>query len=92
MTMTGNIGRLLISIDNAVVTVFGDNAHITHLIPSPSYSEDGTILDITISILQDKYTSDELKQLLEIFDNLIYNPLFNSDATLSKVNIVTKEI
>jgi len=92
MTMTRDLGKLLISIDNAVMTVFGDDAHITHLIPSPEYSNDGTILDITISVLRDRFKDDEYKDKMEIFDNLVYNPLFNSDSILSKVNITIKEL
>ncbi len=90
--MTRDLGKLLISIDNAVMTVFGDDAHITHLIPSPKYSNDGTILDITISVLRDKFKDDEYRDKMEIFDNLVYNPLFNPDSILSKVNITIKEL
>ena len=45
------VGALLIALDNATLTVFGDDAFITHIIPSPRYKDDGTILDITISII-----------------------------------------
>lgn len=90
--MTRDLGYLLVSIDNAVTTVFGDDACITHLIPSPNYENEGVILDVTISILKDRYTEDILKQKLEIFDNLVYNPIFNSNHILTKVDIVIKEI
>ena len=56
--MTGDIGRLLITIDNAVTTVWHDDACITHLIPSPTYDDDGVLLDVTISILKNKYSKD----------------------------------
>lgn len=92
MTMTKDLGLLLITIDNAVVTVFQDDAFITHVVPSPSYHDDGTLLDITVSIRADKFAKDNLEQRLEIFDNLIYNPVFHSDHILSKVNIAIKEI
>ena len=52
--MTGDIGRLLITIDNAITTVWHDDACITHLIPSPTYDDDGVLLDITISIFKNK--------------------------------------
>ena len=38
-------------------------------------------------MLSNKYKKTELDKLLEIFDNLVYNPVFNSDFILSKVNI-----
>ena len=90
--MTKDLGKLLISIDNAVMTVFGDDAYITHLIPSPEYSNDGTILDITVSVLRDRFKDDEYKAKMEIFDELVYNPLFHSEHILCKVNIVIKEL
>lgn len=90
--MTRDLGYLLVSIDNAVITVFGDDACITHLIPSPNYEDEGVILDVTISILKDRYTEDILKQKLEIFDNLVYNPIFNSNRILTKVDITIKEL
>lgn len=92
MTMTGDIGRLLITIDNAVTTVWQDDACITHLIPSPTYDDDGVLLDVTISIFKNKYNKDDYKYLMEIFDNLVYNPVFHSEHTLSKVNITFKEL
>lgn len=92
MTMTRDLGKLLVSIDNAVVTVFGDDAFITHLIPSPNYKDEGVILDITISVLKDRYTPEVLEQKLEVFDNLVYNPIFNSDHILTKVDIAIKEL
>ena len=83
------LGKLLISISNATNTVFGDNAYVTHVVPSPWYDDMGIILDITVTILEDKYDDDKLNDLLDIFNNLIYNPLFNTDFILSKVNIET---
>lgn len=90
--MTRDLGKLLIAIDNAVTTVFHDNACITHLIPSPSYKDEGILLDITISVLEDRYDESDYDALMEIFDNLIYNPLFHSESILSKVNIVIKDV
>ena len=91
MVTAKNLGTLLISIHNATATVFGDNACVTSIIPSQTYDDDGVILDVTVSILKYKYDEEDYQLLLEIFDNLIYNPLFNSDYTLSKVNIQIKE-
>ena len=92
MSLTREIGNLLIALDNATLTVFGDNAYITHIIPSPRYSDDGTILDITISIMRDNLTEDEYDTKLGIFDELIYNPVFDYSNALLKVNIVFKEV
>ena len=92
MSLTREIGNLLIALDNAVLTVFGDNAFITHIIPSPRYKDDGTILDITISIMRDKIKDDEYYTKMEIFDELIYNPVFDYSNALLKVNIVFKEV
>ena len=92
MTMTKDLGQLLVTIDNAVTTVWQDDAYITHLIPSPTYDDDGVLLDITISVLKDKHTNAEHQVLMEIFDNLVYNPIFHSERILSKVNITFKEV
>ena len=92
MTMTRDLGKLLISIDNAVMTVFGDDAFVTHIIPSPDYESEGVLLSITISVLIDRYTPEVLDNKMHIFDELIYNPLFNSDHILSKVDIFFKEV
>ena len=81
------LGRLLISIANATETVFGDNAHVTHVVPSPWYDDLGILLDITVTVLEDRYDDEKLDNLMQVFDNLIYNPLFNSNYILSKVNI-----
>lgn len=86
------LGTLLTTISNATATVFGDNAHVTHVIPSPNYDTYGTILDITVSIMKKNYDDDEYKARLEIFDNLIYNPVINSDWILTKVDIVVVTI
>lgn len=92
MTMTKDLGKLLVTIDNAVMTVWQDDACITHLIPSPTYDEDGVLLDVTISVLKSKYSDEDHKRLMEIFDNLVYNPIFHSERILSKVNIIFKEL
>ena len=92
MTMTKDLGKLLVTIDNAVMTVWQDDACITHLIPSPTYDEDGVLLDVTISVLKGKYSDEDHKRLMEIFDNLVYNPIFHSEHILSKVNIIFKEL
>ena len=92
MTMTKDLGKLLVTIDNAVMTVWQDDACITHLIPSPTYDEDGILLDVTISVLKSKYSDEDHKRLMEIFDNLVYNPIFHSEHILSKVNIIFKEL
>ncbi len=92
MTMTKDLGKLLVTIDNAVMTVWQDDACITHLIPSPTYDEDGVLLDVTISVLKSKYSDEDHKRLMEIFDNLVYNPIFHSEHILSKVNIIFKEL
>ena len=92
MSMTRQIGELLVALDNATLTVFGDKAYITHIIPSPRYEDNGTLLDITISIMRDKLTDEEYDIKLGIFDELIYNPVFNYADALLKVNITFKEV
>lgn len=91
MSMTGKVGNLLVSLDNAVTTVFGDNACITHIIPSPNYYDDGTLLDITVEVLKSRYSEQEYNARMNLFDEIVYNPLFHSDHTLSKVDIVVVE-
>ena len=92
MVTAKKLGLLLVSIDNATTTVFGDIACVTIIKPSSEYEKDGVILDITVSVLKYKYSDEDYTKLLEIFDNLIYNPLFNSDYTLSRVNIQMEEL
>lgn len=92
MTMTRDLGALLISIDNAVMTVFGDDACITHIIPSPDYDDNGTLLNITISVLSNRYDKEVYERKMNIFDELVYEPIFNSASALSKVDIFFKEI
>ena len=92
MSLTREIGNLLVALDNAVLTVFNDDAFITHIIPSPRYEDDGTILDITITIMRDRIDDEEYDVKLSIFDELIYNPVFNYANALLKVNIVFKEV
>lgn len=92
MSLTREIGALLIALDNATLTVFGDDASITHIIPSPHYKDDGTILDITISIIRDKIDDEDYDTKIGIFDELIYNPVFNYSNALLKVDITFKEV
>ena len=82
------LGHLLVTISNATATVFGDNAHVTHVVPSPDYDAYGTILNITVSVMKKHYTDEEYNQRLKIFDELVYNPVINSDWILTKVDIV----
>ena len=92
MTMTRDIGALLIAIDNATTTVFGDDACITHIVPSSKYHDEGTLLDVTISVFRDRYNDNEYEIKMGLFDELVYNPVFNSARTLSKVDIFFKEL
>lgn len=92
MTTTKDLGKLLITIDNATTTVFLDDAYITDIVPSSKYSDEGTLLDITISVLRDKFTDEVYDLKMHIFDELVYNPLFHSERILSKVNITFKEL
>lgn len=92
MSMTREIGKLLIAIDNAVMTVFGDDAFITHLVPSPRYDEAGTLLDVTISVMKDKISDEDYDIKMSIFDELIYNSVFNYTNALLKVDIHFKEL
>lgn len=92
MSLTREIGALLIALDNATQTVFGDDAFITHIIPSPRYKDDGTILDITISVMRDKIADEDYDIKIGIFDELIYNPVFDYSNALLKVNITFKDV
>lgn len=92
MSLTREIGDLLIALDNATLTVFGDDAFITHIIPSPRYKDDGTILDITISIMRDKIEDEDYDTKIGIFDELMYNQIFNYSNALLKVNFTFKEV
>jgi len=92
MSMTRKIGELLIALDNATLTVFGDDAFITHIVPSPHYEECGTLLDITISIVRDKLSDEEYDIKMGIFDELIYNSVFNYSEALLKVDFTFKEV
>lgn len=92
MSMTREIGKLLIAIDNAVMTVFGDDAFITHLVPSPKYDETGALLDVTISVMKDKISDEDYGIKMGIFDELIYNSVFNYTEALLKVDIHFKEL
>lgn len=92
MSMTREIGKLLIAIDNAVMTVFGDDAFITHLVPSSKYDETGTLLDVTISVMKDKISDEDYDIKMSIFDELIYNSVFNYTEALLKVDIHFKEL
>ena len=92
MSMTRKIGELLVALDNATTTVFGDDAFITHLVPSPRYNESGVLLDVTISVMVNKMSPDDYSIKLGIFDDLIYNSVFNYSDALSKVDIHMKEV
>ena len=90
--MTRDIGLLLVAIDNATTTVFGDDACITHLIPSPRYHDEGILLDVTVSVFRDRYNDEEYETKMRIFDELVYNPVFVPENALSKVDITFKEL
>lgn len=90
--MTRDIGLLLVAIDNATTTVFGDDACITHLIPSPKYHDESILLDVTISVFRDRYNDEEYETKMRIFDELVYNPVFVPENALSKVDITFKEL
>ena len=47
--MTGDLGKLLVCIDNAVVTVFGDDAYVTHIVPSSEYKDKGILLVLCLN-------------------------------------------
>ena len=92
MSMTRKIGELLVALDNAVVAVFGDDAFITHLVPSPRYEDEGILLDVTITVQTAHISDDDYSIKLGIFDELIYNSVFNYSDALSKVDIHFKEL
>ena len=73
MSMTGKIGKLLTTIDNAVITMFEDNACITVITPSSTYEEDGVLLNIVIEILKFNYNDNEYKVRKNLFDEIIYS-------------------
>ena len=88
MSTIKNLGNLLITIDEALFTLFGDNAHVTQIIPSRDFDNDGTLLDLTITILKNRYNNkEEYDFRRKMLDELIYNPLMHSDWILTKVNI-----
>lgn len=92
MTLCKDLGNLLITIDEAIVTLFGDNALVTHVVPSPRYEKEQIILDITIEILKSRYDDEEqYKFRYDMLKELIYNPNMHSIFILSKVNIVFVE-
>ena len=92
MSMTKDLGNLLVTIDEASQTLFGDNAHVTHLVPSPRFEDEGILLDITVTILKSRYDDEkEYNFRRKMLEELIYNPRMHSDFILSKVNVVFLE-
>ena len=92
MSMTKDLGNLLVTIDEASQTLFNDNAHVTHLVPSPRFEDEGILLDITVTILKSRYEDDdEYNFRRKMLEELIYNPMMHSEFILSKVNIVFLE-
>ena len=92
MSLTRKIGELLIALDNATLTVFGDDAFITHIVPSPRYESDGVLLNITITVMRDRISDDDYDVKMGIFDELIYNSVFNYSDALLKVDFHFKEV
>lgn len=82
-----DLGKFLVTISNACVTVFGDDAMVTHIVPSPRYEKEGIILDITIKY-RDWVDKDKIEYKLKILDELIYNPVLTPEYIMAKVNIV----
>lgn len=82
-----DLGKFLVTISNACVTVFGDDAMVTHVVPSPRYEKEGIILDITIKY-RDWVDKDKIESKLKILDELIYNPVLTPEYIMAKVNIV----
>lgn len=82
-----DLGKFLVTISNACVTVFGDDAMVTHVVPSPRYEKEGIILDITIKY-RDWVDKDKIESKLKILDDLIYNPVLTPEYIMTKVNIV----
>lgn len=88
MSTIKKLGNLLLTIDEALSTLFGDNAHVTQIVPSRDFDKDGTLLDLTITILKNRYDNEEEYDFRrKMLDELIYNPLMHSDWILTKVNI-----
>ena len=73
-----DLGKFLVTISNACVTVFGDDAMVTHVVPSPRYEKEGIILDITIKY-RDWVDKDKIESKLKILDELIYNPVLTPE-------------
>lgn len=82
-----DLGKFLVTISNACVTVFGNDAMVTHVVPSPRYEKEGIILDITIKY-RDWVDKDKIESKLKILDDLIYNPVLTPEYIITKVNIV----
>ena len=82
-----DLGKFLVTISNACVTVFGNDAMVTHVVPSPRYEKEGIILDITIKY-RDWVDKDKIESKLKILDDLIYNPVLTPEYIMTKVNIV----
>lgn len=82
-----DLGKFLVTISNACVTVFGDDAMVTHIVPSPRHEKEGIILDITIKY-RDWVDKDKIESKLKILDDLIYNPVLTPEYIMTKVNIV----
>lgn len=82
-----DLGKFLVTISNACVTVFGDDAMVTHVVPSLRYEKEGIILDITIKY-RDWVDKDKIESKLKILDDLIYNPVLTPEYIMTKVNIV----
>lgn len=91
MSMAGKIGKLLTTIDNAIIAMFEDNACVTVVTPSSTYEEDGVLLNIVIEILKFNYSDNEYEVRKNLFDEIIYNPSMFSEYVLSKVNIKVVE-
>lgn len=92
MVTARKIGELLIALDNATMTTWGDDACITSIEPSSKYDKDGILLDITISIFKNKYSEEDYKKKRDIWDFLIYDSVFNYTDALLKVDIHFKEL
>lgn len=82
-----DLGKFLVTISNACMTVFGDDAMVTHVVPSSRYEDEDIILDVTIQY-RDWVDSDNISSKLKILDELIYNPVLTPEYIISKVNIV----
>ena len=82
-----DLGKFLVTISNACVTVFGNDAMVTHVVPSPRYEKEGIILDITIKY-RDWVDKDKIESKLKILADLIYNPVLTPEYIITKVNIV----